>query len=246
MGKPGRGLRGRRTRRVREFRPSTEVCERRDLAAAHGPGHAVAAAAAAAAAGHHAALIAHAGAAHARAEAHTLAVAEARAARAARAATTAGNSTATTAASLTAAAGVVGSVQSATPRAPVGSRPGVGPGLGKGLVRLALPYTYGDFGIITLWNNTADRVGFDASASTYQGGRPQFFVLNPGQYKSFYAPVVNSQQPAFTVDFGAAGEVVTAPVDNVVFEGPGFVPSGTAGYPYAINDGVNGYYLSYI
>ena len=31
------------------------------------------------------------------------------------------------------------------------------------------------------------------------------------------------------------------PQDNLIFEAKGWVPGGTAGYPYAINFGVNGY-----
>lgn len=222
MGERVRGV-SRRDRLVRSFRPTAEACERRDLAAGLAPGHGLAVEAARL---HHAEVLAERYTAYVRAHSHATAPAVA---------ASTGN----------VATGVVAPAPG-VPTAPAGSRPGIGPGLGKGLVRLALPYSYGDFGIVTLWNNTSNRVGFNASASTYQGGRSQFFVLNPGQYKSFYASVVNGTQPAFTFNFGAAGEVVTTPLDNIVFEGPGFVPSGTAGYPYAINDGVNGYYLSYI
>jgi len=126
-----------------------------------------------------------------------------------------------------------------------GSR-GVAPGLGKGLLRVTLPGNYGNYGVVTIWNNTPYQVLFGVSASTYNNGQPYPFLLNPGQGRSFFAPVVYGMSPVFQVRFGTNPLPVTLPQTNTVFEGPGWSPVGTAGYPYAINIGVNGYFISSI
>ena len=134
------------------------------------------------------------------------------------------------------------------PHFPPSGRPGIGPGIGNGLVRLALPGSYGDFGVVTLWNNTFSNVSFTVSASTFNNGIAYPFTLRPGQFRSFYASVTPGSQslPVFQVGFGSAGESLALPQDNVVFEARSWVPSGTGGWPYAINFGVNGYYISLI
>lgn len=134
------------------------------------------------------------------------------------------------------------------PRFPPSGRPGIGPGIGNGLVRLSLPGNHGDFGVVTLWNNTFRNVSFTVSASTLNNGIAYPFSLRPGQFRSFYASVIPGSQflPVFRVGFGSSGESRALPQDNVVFEARGWVPSGTAGWPYAINLGVNGYYISLI
>ena len=130
------------------------------------------------------------------------------------------------------------------PNFPYPGLPGVGPGLGHGLTRLSLPLSYGDYGVITLWNNTRTAVQFTVSASTYQNNTPYLFALYPGALRSFYAPVANDAMPAFTVGFGSGGVTTVLPMDNLVFEGSGYVPASTAGWPYAINFGFNGYSIS--
>ena len=123
----------------------------------------------------------------------------------------------------------------------------VAPGMGRGLVRLALPYSFGDFGVVTLWNNTNTRVTFAASASTFNNGRAYLFLLLPGQVKSFYASnTINGDSPVFRISVGPNAAPVTLPYQNTVFETRSYFPSATAGFPYAINIGVNGYYISAI
>ena len=57
---------------------------------------------------------------------------------------------------------------------------GVGPGLGHGLIRLALPFNFHDYGVVTIWNNTRTIVNFGVSASTFNNGNFYGFTLNPG------------------------------------------------------------------
>ena len=52
--------------------------------------------------------------------------------------------------------------------------------------------------------------------------------------------------PLFVVSFGKGAPLIPLPQDNLVFEASTYVPAGTAGWPYAINLGVNGYKISYI
>jgi hypothetical protein len=128
---------------------------------------------------------------------------------------------------------------------PAGPLP-IGNGLGQGLVRLTLPLHFLDYGVITLWNNTPSVVGFQVSASTFAGGKFFQFALPSGGFRSFYAPVINGQQPHFQVALNPNFRPIVIPQVNIVFESPAYVPVGTAGRPYAINFGVNGLYLSYI
>jgi hypothetical protein len=134
------------------------------------------------------------------------------------------------------------------PHFPYPGLPGVGPGIGKGLVRLALPRTFGDFGVVTLWNNTNTTVSFAVSASTFNNGLYYPFTLRSGQVRSFFAPVakVTQTMPVFQVRFGPGSVPVVLPQDNLVFEASTYIPAGTAGWPYAINLGPNGYSISAI
>lgn len=141
---------------------------------------------------------------------------------------------------------VVKQVHPVPPKVTSTNLPRIGPGLGKGLLTLSLPTSYSDYGVVTLWNNTRTTLTAQVSASTYNNGNTYSFSFNPGQVRSFYAPVVNGTLPVFQVGFGAGSAVTTLPQDNVVFEALGWVPSATAGWPYAINFGPNGYVISAI
>lgn len=139
-------------------------------------------------------------------------------------------------------------------RPPVGRpRPGpgatlpIGPGLGRGLVRLTIPLNYVDYGVATLWNNTTTAVSFGVSASTYANGQYFTFALNPGEYRSIYATyTATGQAPTIKVAINPNYPPVTLSQLNTVFEKPNWVPTGTEGRPFAINVGVNGLYLSEI
>jgi len=124
--------------------------------------------------------------------------------------------------------------------------PVIGPGLDGGLVRLALPGNYLDYGVVTIWNNTLYPATIGVGANTYNHGTIYAFTLQPGTNKSFYAPRIGHALPTFAVSFGPGAPLIPLPQDNLVFESTGYVPSGTAGYPYAINLGPHGYQLSYI
>jgi hypothetical protein len=119
-------------------------------------------------------------------------------------------------------------------------------GLGHGLIRLALPFNYRDYGVITIWNNTTGPVNFLVSASTFNNGAFYPFLLQSGQHQSYYAAQMNGVNPVFQVRLAATASPIVIPNENIVFETTTYVPAGTAGWPYAINLGVNGYYLSYI
>ena len=127
-----------------------------------------------------------------------------------------------------------------------GGPPLIGPGLGQGLVRLALPGSYLDYGVVTIWNNTPAQVTFGVGASTFKNGQLFPFTLNSGQFRSFYAAKIGPMLPLFVVSFGKGAPLIPLPQDNLVFEASAYVPAGTAGWPYAINLGVNGYKISYI
>lgn len=133
------------------------------------------------------------------------------------------------------------------PRALV--QPGTGPNGGLGLIRLGLPSSFLDYGVVTLWNNTRTTAAFSVSASTFRNGQFYPFLLRPGQVQSFFAPVVNGNVPQFLVRFPANPRNAMAlplPYQNIVFESPSYLPSGTAGWPYAIGYGVNGYSIKTI
>jgi hypothetical protein len=124
------------------------------------------------------------------------------------------------------------------------------PGTGGGgiTVHFRLPYNFKDWAVVTLWNNTSNTVSFTVSASTFQNGQYFPFTFQSGQSGSFFAPVVvPGQAPLFQVSFspGSANPIPLSN-ENIVFESNSYVPSSTAGWPYAINFGVNGYSLSSI
>src|SRR3954454_14530072 len=65
-----------------------------------------------------------------------------------------------------------------------------------------LPSNYNDWGVITIWNTTNQRVTFSISASTYQAGKYFNFTLRPGQFQSYYAAFSDTKNvPAFRVSF---------------------------------------------
>ena len=78
------------------------------------------------------------------------------------------------------------------PTLPPAGRPGIGPGLGHGLVRLALPFRTEISGSCRSGTTRDRAVNFSVSASTYANGQFFPFSLAPGQYRSFYA----SSRPA--------------------------------------------------
>lgn len=128
------------------------------------------------------------------------------------------------------------------------ARLAIGPGIGQGLLRLNLPFTFVDYGVVTLWNNTNTVVPFAISASTFRGGQPFPFLLGPGQFHSFFAPVapVTGVPPVFLVGFDPWSAPTVLPQVNLVYEAPNYIPSATAGFPYAINFGPYGYTISRI
>ncbi|WP_074315507.1 hypothetical protein [Singulisphaera sp. GP187] len=133
------------------------------------------------------------------------------------------------------------------PRPTPQPNPGSGPNGGMGLIRLGLPGGFLDYGVVSLWNNTGTTVTFGISASTYRNGQTFFFTFRPGQNQSFFAPVVNGVKPLFQVTFNSdVRNAIPLPQQNIVFESPRYVPQGTAGWPYAIGYGVNGYFLTQI
>lgn len=124
---------------------------------------------------------------------------------------------------------------------------GSGPSGAAGVIRLGLPQNFLDYGVVTLWNNSRTTASFTVSASTFQNGRPFSFILQSGQVQSFFAPVVGTSVPVFRVRFNAnPANVFTLANENIVFQGPGYTPSATAGWPYRIDLGPNGYYTATI
>ena len=118
---------------------------------------------------------------------------------------------------------------------------------GSGTFHFRLPSNFQDWGVVTLWNNTNTQVTFSVSASTYQSGRFSTFILNSGQRQSFFAPVVNGQTPVFQVSFDKFNRFpTTLPNVNIVFEANTYSPQATAGWPYAINLGLNQYSVAQI
>ncbi|AGA27170.1 hypothetical protein [Singulisphaera acidiphila] len=133
------------------------------------------------------------------------------------------------------------------PRPNPNPNPGSGPNGGMGLIRLGIPNGFLDYGVVSLWNNTGTTLTFGISASTYRNGQTFLFTFRPGQNQSFYAPVVHGEKPLFQVTFNTdARNPITLPQQNIVFESPRYVPQGTAGWPYAIGNGVNGFTITTI
>ena len=123
--------------------------------------------------------------------------------------------------------------------------PPIGPGLGQGLLRITLPSNHVDYGVISIWNNTNTRVTLLVGASTHQGGAYQAFTLMPGRTQSYYAlSTMNGDSPIFQVRLPGQSEPLTLTKVNVVFQQFGYYAPAKAGYPYAINFGVNGSNLS--
>lgn len=111
-----------------------------------------------------------------------------------------------------------------------------------------LPSNYRDWGVITIWNTTNQRVTFSASASTYRNGQYFNFTLRPGQFQSYYASFSNTNNaPVFRVTFDPINRFnsITVSHINTVFERTNWYPGvGTEGYPYAIATNVSGLYLT--
>jgi hypothetical protein len=111
-----------------------------------------------------------------------------------------------------------------------------------------LPRSYHDWGVISIWNTTNQRLTFSVAASTYQNGRYFNFVLRPGQYQAYYAtydPYNNA--PTFHVSFDPIHQTNPVVVSdlNTVFERRSWYPRvGTEGRPYAIAVDVSGYHLT--
>lgn len=125
--------------------------------------------------------------------------------------------------------------------------PPIGPGLGKGLLRITLPFNHADYGVISIWNNTNTRVTFQVGASTHQNGAFQSFTLFAGRTQSYFAfSTINGDPPVFQVRLPNQAEPYILNNVNVVFQPNGYYAPAKAGYPYAIGIGVNGYNLSYI
>ena len=65
-----------------------------------------------------------------------------------------------------------------------------------------LPSNYHDWGVITIWNTTNQRLTYSVSASTYQPGRYFNFTLGPGQFQSYFATFdAFNNAPNFHVSF---------------------------------------------
>ena len=134
----------------------------------------------------------------------------------------------------------------ATPNLSASGSP-IRPGLGRGLVRLTMPLASRDFAVVTIWNNTFDRVNLSVSVSTYQNGQYFPFSLPSGHYQSYYASIADgAATPTLRVRLGDNATPIVLPKVNIVYEDRTFVPAGKAGYPYAISVGVNGLFLSYV
>jgi len=118
---------------------------------------------------------------------------------------------------------------------------------GSGTFHFRLPSNFQDWGVVTLWNNTNVQVTFGVSASTFQNGLFHTFTLNSGQRQSFFAPVVSGRAPQFQVSFNPDNsKPIPLSNVNIVFESSSFVPQSTAGWPYAINLGLNTFSISQI
>ena len=114
----------------------------------------------------------------------------------------------------------------------------------------ALPSNYHDWGVITIWNTTNQRVTFSVSASTYQNGRYYNFTLRPGAYQAYYATFdANNNPPFFHVSFDPINRTNSIQLSdlNIVYQRRNWYPwVGTEGRPYAIATDVSGLYLTTI
>jgi len=114
----------------------------------------------------------------------------------------------------------------------------------------ALPNNFQNWGVISIWNTTNQRLTFSVSASTYNNGRFFNFTLRPGAYQSYYAAFDQfDNAPQFRVSFDPINKTNPTAVSdlNVVFERMRWFPkAGTEGRPYAIAVNVSGYYLTQI
>ena len=132
------------------------------------------------------------------------------------------------------------------PRASHGKHPVVMSGGGG--TQGALPSNYHDWGVITLWNTTNQKVTFSVSASTYRAGQYFNFTLRPGQYQSYYAAFSNTKNtPVFRVSFDPIHQNNAIQISkiNTVYERSSWYPAvGTEGFPYAIATNVSGLYLT--
>ena len=111
-----------------------------------------------------------------------------------------------------------------------------------------LPSNYHDWGVITLWNTTNQRLTYSVSASTYQLGRYFNFTLRPGQFQSYFARFdAFNNAPNFHVSFDPIHQTNSIQLShiNTVFEKASWYPGvGTEGFPYAITVNVSGPYLT--
>jgi hypothetical protein len=121
-------------------------------------------------------------------------------------------------------------------------------GGGGGGSQGTLPSNYHDWGVITLWNTTNQRLTYSVSASTYQLGRYFNFTLGPGQYQSYFATYdAFNGAPNFHVSFDPIHQTNSIQLShiNTVFEKTSWYPGvGTEGFPYAIAVNVSGLYLT--
>lgn len=112
----------------------------------------------------------------------------------------------------------------------------------------ALPSNYMDWGAISIWNTTNQRVTFSVSASTYRFGQFYNFTLRPGQHQVYYAAYDSfNNPPLFRVSFDPISRTNPAAVSdlNKIFERMNWYPRiGTEGRPYAIATNVSGLYLT--
>jgi hypothetical protein len=119
---------------------------------------------------------------------------------------------------------------------------------GGGGTQGGLPSNFHDWGVITIWNTTNQRVTFSISASTYQSGKYFNFTLRPGQFQSYYATFsATNNVPVFRVSFDPINRFNSIQLSNTntVFESSRWYPAvGTEGYPYAIATNVSGLYLT--
>jgi hypothetical protein len=111
-----------------------------------------------------------------------------------------------------------------------------------------LPANYHDWGVITIWNTTNQRLTYSVSASTFQSGRYFNFTLGPGQHQAYFATFdAFNNAPNFHVSFDPIHQNNSIQLSqiNTVFEKASWYPGiGTEGFPYAIAVNVSGPYLT--